>query len=151
MYTQYQLLIFLTFLKTFLTKIPDISYIISAIFSLLEPWITSNTVNFIKFILIEQPAKILWEIFQNLILTIIQRIILDWPFKPNIPNFFQHKIVRTSFDECSFSYLSFERAVKACRRIGTTEWSRYCLVGKDCTSVFALGLFTASFSSLMIF
>lgn len=147
MYTQYQLLIFLTFLKTFLTKIPDISYIISAIFC--RNYV--NTVNLIKFILIEQPAKILWEIFQNLILTIIQRIILDWPFKPNIPNFFQHKIVRTSFDECSFSYLSFERAVKACRRIGTTEWSRYCLVGKDCTSVFALGLFTASFSSLMIF
>ena len=49
------------------------------------------------------------------------------------------------------SYLSLASAVNPCRSIGTTDWSRYCLVGNDWISGLDRGVSPASFSSLMIF
>lgn len=36
--------------------------------------------------------------------------------------------------------LSFAKQDNACRSIGTTVWSRYCLVGRDCTSTRFFGI-----------
>lgn len=52
----------------------------------------------------------------------------------------------------TFNYLSLDRVERPCRRIGTTVWSRYALVGSDCNSTFGfVGFSAASFSFSTIF
>jgi len=51
-----------------------------------------------------------------------------------------------------YFYLSLDRVERPCRRMGTTVWSRYALVGNDCSSTLGfVGFSAASFSFSTIF